>query len=155
MKQTLINFGKHLLWGLLIILGGLFFYLVGAQAIGYLPYSDRPGPGWYGGLSFSWSQISYIGGFIGLFGIYIFVELVVVYVLFRLFRLVGFHHILYPILGGLVIGFLTAYITMGIGWYIAIDRSSVMVGGLLGAFYGAALFPSLFRPRNEKKLEAQ
>lgn len=154
MKQILIELGKHLLWGLLIILGGLFFYMVMVQEIGYLPYSDRPGRGWYDGLPFSWSQISYIGGFIGLIGIYIFAELVVVYILFRLFRLMGFNHMVYAVLGGLVIGFLTAYITMGMGWYIAIDGSSVIVGGLLGAFYGAVLFPNIFRPRNEKKIEA-
>ena len=134
MKQTLIRFAKHLLWGLLIILGDLFFYMVVVQAIGYLPYSDRPGPGWHDGLFFSWSQISYIGGFIGLLGIYILAELVVVYLLFRLFRFIGFNRMVYGVLGGLLIGFLTAYITMGIGWYIAIDGSSVIVVGLLGLF---------------------
>ena len=133
-------------------MGGLFLYMVVVQAIGYLPYSDRPGPGWYDESSFSWNQISYIGGFIGFLGIYIFVELVVVYLLFLLFQMIGFNHVVYAILGGLIIGFLTAYITMGMGWYIAIDGSSVVVGGLLGAFYGAVMFPNAFRPYKEKKL---
>ena len=125
-------------------------YMVVVQTIGYLPYSDRPGPGWYKQeLSINLDQIKYIWGFIWFLGIYVLAELVIVYGLFRLFRLIGFNRIVYAVLGGLIIGFLTLYNTMGIGWYIAIDTSSVFAGGILGIIYGSTLFPKFLEP-NEK-----
>src|ERR1700674_315761 len=30
------------------VVGGTLLVLVGSSVIGYLPYSDRPGPGWHG-----------------------------------------------------------------------------------------------------------
>ena len=33
---------------LLVIVGSMITTLTLASAVGYLPYSDRPGPGWYG-----------------------------------------------------------------------------------------------------------
>lgn len=151
MKQTLTKFAKHLLLGLLVILGGLFLYMIVVQIIGYLPYSDRPGSGWYkDDLSISWNEINYIWGFIWFLGIYILAELILVYGLFRLFTLIGYNRTVYATLGGLIIGFLTFYSTLGIGWYIAIDSSSVIAGGILGMLYGATLFPIYLRPNKEK-----
>ena len=150
MKETLKNFGKHMLWGLLIILGGLFIYLAFTITIGYIPYSDRPGPGWHKEeVGISLQEISFIWGFIWFLGIYILGELIIVYWLFRLFRLLGFNKIVYSILGGLIIGFFTLYLTLGIGWYIAIDGSTVIIGGVLGLIYGATLFPKFVRPQNK------
>ena len=143
MKQ----FGRHLLFGLLIILGGLFLYMTIAISIGYLPYSDRPGPGWYKKpFGISWEEISYIWSFILFLGIYILGTLIIVYFLFRLFRLIGYNRIIYSILGGLIIGFLSLYWTYGIGWYIAIDGSTILTGGILGLIYGATLFPKFLKP---------
>lgn len=143
MKQ----FGRHLLFGLLIILGGLFLYMTIAISIGYLPYSDRPGPGWYKKpFGISWDEISYIWSFILFLGIYILGTLIIVYFLFRLFRLIGYNKIIYSILGGLIIGFLSLYWTYGIGWYIAIDGSTILTGGILGVIYGATLFPKFLKP---------
>jgi len=143
MKQ----FGRHLLFGLLIILGGLFLYMTIVISIGYLPYSDRPGPGWYKKpFGISWEVISYIWSFILFLGIYILGTLIIVYFLFRLFRLIGYNRIIYSILGGLIIGFLSLYWTYGIGWYIAIDGSTILTGGILGLIYGATLFPKFLKP---------
>ena len=143
MKQ----FGRHLLFGLLIILGGLFLYMTIAISIGYLPYSDRPGPGWYKKpFGISWDEIRYIWSFILFLGIYILGTLIIVYFLFRLFRLIGYNRIIYSILGGLIIGFLSLYWTYGIGWYIAIDGSTILTGGILGLIYGATLFPKFLKP---------
>lgn len=143
MKQ----FGRHLLFGLLIILGGLFLYMTIAISIGYLPYSDRPGSGWYKKpFGISWDEISYIWSFILFLGIYILGTLIIVYFLFRLFRLIGYNKIIYSILGGLIIGFLSLYWTYGIGWYIAIDGSTILTGGILGVIYGATLFPKFLKP---------
>jgi hypothetical protein len=147
LKGLLIQFGKHLFFGLLIILGGIFLYMICTISIGYLPYSDRPGPGWYKKpFGISWEEINYIWDFILLLGVYILGVLVIVYLLFRLFRLIGYNGIVYSILGGLIIGFLSFYVTLGIGWYIAIDDSTVLIGGILGLIYGAILFPKFLRP---------
>ena len=143
MKQ----FGRHLLFGLLIILGGLFLYMTIVISIGYLPYSDRPGPGWYKKpFGISWDETRYIWSFILFLGIYILGTLIIVYFLFRLFRLIGYNRITYSILGGLIIGFLSLYWTYGIGWYIAIDGSTILTGGILGLIYGATLFPKFLKP---------
>lgn len=153
MKETFKKFGKHIFWGLLIILGGLFLYMATVTTIGYLPYSDRPGPGWYKDeLSISWNEINFIWGFILFLGIYVLAELIIVYFFFRLIRLIGYNRIIYSIIGGLIIGFLTLYNTLGIGWYIAIDQTTVIAGGILGLIYGTTLFPLYLKP-NVKTIE--
>jgi hypothetical protein len=91
LKNSLRQFGLHLLFGLLIILGGLFVYLIFAIAVGYLPYSDRPGPGWYKKrFGIGWDEIRFVFEFILFLGIYILGTLIIVYLLFRLFRLIGY-----------------------------------------------------------------
>lgn len=153
LKENLLNFVKHLLWGVMIILGGLFLYMTLIQAIGYLPYSDRPGSGWYKDeFSLTWNEIEYIWGFIWFLGIYISVELIIVYFLFRLFRLIGYNRVVFAILGGLIIGFLSLYTTFGIGWYIAIDSSSVICSGILGIIYGSTLFPTYIKPIKKEEI---
>lgn len=118
-----------------------------AISIGYLPYSDRPGPGWYKKpFGISLDEVNYIWGFILFLGIYILGTLIIVYLFFRLFRLIGYNRIIFSILGGLIIGFLSLYCTLGIGWYIAIDRSTILAGGALGLIYGAMLFPKFLKP---------
>ena len=145
--NNLKSFGKHLLWGLIIILGGLFIYLITIMTIGYLPYSDRPGPGWHKDhWSISWGEIKFVIDFLLFLGIYVLGELIVGYLLFRLIRLVGYNKIVFAVLGGLIFGFLTLYVTLGIGWYIALDGSTVLVGGVLGLLYGATFFPKFMRP---------
>ena len=139
------QFGLHLLFGLLIILGGIFIYMTIATSIGYLTYSDRPGSGWNKDVGISIDALNFILGFIVFLGIYILPTLIVVYLLFLLFKLIGYNRIIFAILGGLIIGALSYYWTLGIGWYIAIDFSTVVVGGLLGVIYGATLFPKYLK----------
>ena len=31
-----------------LVIGGIALFMVGGMLVGYLPYTDRPGPGWYG-----------------------------------------------------------------------------------------------------------
>src|SRR5438270_9914662 len=72
LRASFEQFGQHLLFGSLIILGGLFLYMTIVISIGYLPYSDRPGPGWYKKpFGISWDEMTYIGSFVLFLGIYI------------------------------------------------------------------------------------
>jgi hypothetical protein len=42
---------------LLVVIGGTIAFLSLAPVFGYLPYSDRPGPGWYGRFpAISWAE---------------------------------------------------------------------------------------------------
>lgn len=154
LQIELKRFGLHLLSGLFIILGGLFVYLISIMLVGYLPYSDRPGSGWYKGqIHISWQTISFIGSFILFLGIYLLAALIISYLLLRIISLFGYNRLVFALLGSLIIGFLSFYVTLGIGWYIALDDSTVIAAGILGIVYGATLFPKYLDPnkRGSKK----
>lgn len=147
LKTFFTQLGWHLLFSSLIILGGLFIYMSIAYSIGYLSYSDRPGPGWTDkSFGIDWETLLFIGNFVLFLGIYVIGTLLILYLLFKIFVLIGFNRIVYSIIGGITIGFLCFYWTAGIGWYIAIDFSTILVGGILGSIYGATLFPTFLNP---------
>jgi hypothetical protein len=142
LKQFLFGYGRHLFWGLLIILGGLLVYLTAALAVGYRPYSSRPGVNWHP----EWvlpdgATLIFLFRFLALLGVYVLAALTLNFILFRLLRLIAYNRIVFALMGGLAIGLSTFYITLGIGWYIAVNELTVLVAGGLGLIYGATLFP--------------
>jgi hypothetical protein len=145
MKSILKNFAWHLFTGLLIIICGLFVYLFIIMLCGYLPYSDRPGPGWHKGMHINSEEIMFIVDFLLFLSIYVLAELIIVFIVFRVIRLIGYNRIVFGFFGGLVFFFFTGYVTLGIGWYIALDFSTVIAGGILGAIYGATIFPKFLK----------
>lgn len=144
LKRFLSGYARHLFWSLLTILGGLFLYLVTTLAIGYRPYSDRPRSGrhleWE---LLDWNTLSFLFRFLFFLGIYLLAVLTLTFILFRLLRLIGYNRIVFALLGGLITGLVTFYVTLAIGWYIAISQVTVMVAGGLGFLYGATLFPGI------------
>ena len=71
MKRFLLDFLRSAGIYELVTYGGLTLFLALAPLVGYLPYSDRPGPGWYGhfpalGWSAFWGNAGQMAGF-GLF----------------------------------------------------------------------------------------
>ena len=72
--------------------------------------------------------------------------LTLTFVVFRLLRLIGYNRIVFTLLGGLITGLVTFYVTLAIGWYIAINELTVIVAGGLGLAYGATLFPAIIHP---------
>ena len=48
-----------------VVSAGTLLFLVGSSAVGYLAYSDRPGPGWGRGI-FSWSEVKFFVGWLPL-----------------------------------------------------------------------------------------
>ena len=142
LKRFLSGYGRHLFWGLLIILGGLFIYLTTALAVGYRPYSDRPRSGWpLDWELLDWTTLSFLFRFLLFLGTYLLAALTLTFILFRLLRLLGYNRIVFALLGGLITGLATCYVTVAIGWYIAINDLTVIVAGALGMIYGATLFP--------------
>src|SRR5258708_7216208 len=48
-----------------VVAAGTLLFLVGSSIVGYLAYSDRPGPGWGRGV-FSWSEVKFFAGWLPL-----------------------------------------------------------------------------------------
>jgi hypothetical protein len=142
LKRFLSGYARHVFWGLLFILGGLFIYLTIALSVGYRPYSDRPRSGWR--LEWElldWSTLSFLFRFLLFLGTYLLAALTLTFILFKLLRLIGYNRIVFALLGGLITGLVTCYVTLAIGWFIAINELTVIVAGGLGLVYGATLFP--------------
>jgi hypothetical protein len=142
LKHFLSGYARHLFWSLLIILGGLFIYLVLALAVGYRPYSDRPRSGlqlqWE---LLDWGTLSFLFRFLLFLGAYLLAVLTLTFIFFKFLRLIGYNRIVFALLGGLITGLVTFYVTLAIGWYIAINELTVIVAAGLGLVYGATLFP--------------
>ncbi|UPT77495.1 hypothetical protein MN086_10660 [Sulfurovum sp. XGS-02] len=113
---------------------------------GYLAYSDRPGPGWYAEpFSLSWeeflSNTVYILGWALLLSIYAIIIALVLFGLVRLLERFKMPDLGVAIVGAVLSGLLSAYIVLGIGWYIAIGLPAIIVGLVLGMLFGAFLLP--------------
>lgn len=142
LKRFLSGYARHLFWSLLIILGGLFIYLVAALSVGYRPYSDRPRSGQHLNWELlDWHTLAFLFRFLLFLGAYLLAVLTLTFILFKLLRLIGYNRTVFALLGGLITGLVTLYVTLAIGWYIAINQVTVLVAGGLGLVYGATLFP--------------
>lgn len=114
---------------------------------GYLPYSDRPGPGWQRPHLPQLAEINFYLGFI----IYLAIPslyyaagqtfLAVIYELCSLPRW------LVRVLGALL-AFLSAGLLMeGAGWMIAISATGIYIAAACGLFWGLIILPALYAPR--------
>jgi hypothetical protein len=146
-KNELVRFTKN--WFVcvaaytLVVAATVFILLLGCSAVGYLPYSDRPGPGWgnvpahvpsieeiqYFG---SWTiylvpMCAFWGSFIFFFGAWA--------TWFRTPRW------LVRVLGILFCGFLALLATEAAGWYIAIAAFPVYGAGAAGSLFGGLVLP--------------
>jgi hypothetical protein len=129
-----------------LVLGGTSASLIVARVVGYLPYSDRPGPGWYG--LFAGATLEGVvrsTGFVlgwALFAIpfSIFAILPTLSAV-RIFEWAGFPRVLNVSIGAGVGAVGTLYLVLGMGWYIALDSYTPWLSAFLGAVYGALLLP--------------
>lgn len=125
---------------LAVVAVGTFLFLIGSSAVGYLAYSDRPGPGWGRGV-FSWGEVKF---FVGWLPLLVYCLLFQGVALFPFARLLGWFHsprwlvrVFCAVFASLaaLIGVLAA------GWYIAISQYPVYAGAICGLAYGALLLP--------------
>lgn len=138
--------GTVLLFPLLVALGTSTTLLV-ASCIGYLSYSDRPGPGWYGPRHWpTWQEILTYFGFAPWFAYFC---------LFFGLGLLGLSLILSfasspkwlnRILGGVFSLLSAGLAVMGAGWYIALSSLGAYASLLFGLIYGVFVFPVFTRP---------
>ena len=131
---------------LLVVAGGLTLFLILSPLFGYLPYSDRPGPGWFGRFpavgwaefwSNAWRMLSY-GAFIAL--------LIAIGGALCALLIRGAEYFRAPVLavrigGGLVTAVVTAWFVMGAAWYIALGLAGWVVSIGLGLVAGAWILP--------------
>lgn len=123
-----------------VVSAGTLLFLVGSSIVGYLAYSDRPGPGWGRG-TFSWSEVKF---FVGWLPLLIFGLLYLGAALFPFARLLGWFHSprwLLCIFGGLFAGIAADVGVLAAGWYIAISQYPAYAGAVSGMIYGAVLLP--------------
>lgn len=123
-----------------VVAGGTFLFLVSSTIVGFLPYSDRPGPGWGRG-AFNWHEV---GFFVGWLPLLIYPLLFLGLSLFPFARLLGWFRaprLLLRVFGALFSGTAALIAVLAGGWYIAISESAALAGALSGMIYGALLLP--------------
>src|SRR5487761_2164904 len=87
-KRVAVQFcGTALLFSATVALGTSITLLV-ASSVGYLPYSDRPGPGWWGRVH--WPSLAEAGTYLGFAPVFGYFCLIFGVVLFLLSLVLGF-----------------------------------------------------------------
>jgi hypothetical protein len=131
---------------LLVVVGGSFCFLTLAPVFGYLPYSDRPGPGWIGrfpaiGWAAFWHGVAYMSSWALLLVPYAAAAGLIVFALARLLERVRTPRVVVAIVAALVAAFASGYVVLAIGWYIAIADAPVNLACVLGLVFGGFLLP--------------
>lgn len=123
--------------------------LLFASCIGYLPYSDRPGPGWWAPAH--WPSLSEVGNYLGFAPWFAYFCLYFGVGLFALSLVLGVAATpawLTRFLGGGISALAAGLAVAGAGWYFALASIGPNTAIAIGLFYGVFLFPR-FVYRNE------
>ena len=128
------------------VVGGTGVFMLLAPLAGYLPYSDRPGPGWHGGpFEVQWREFVGYAGFVLVwllfFAAYGFVVAFVTLALVRTLERFGAPIALVRAAGGLISAALTFFLLGQVGWYISLGLVVGVVGALLSTYFGAFQLP--------------
>jgi hypothetical protein len=145
MKSLLRDYIRALGWYVALIVVGLVATLTISSAVGYLPYSDRPGPSWTRP-SLSFGQLGYYASWsvFLLFPASIYGTGAFAY--HRLLRFLNAPLLLIRMLAGLTGGIISFVIAAGAGWYIAMASFPVWVAAGLGGLWGGLLLPRFLGP---------
>lgn len=123
----MIQLLKHIIYGLLIISGGVYLYSLLFLNITFVKNSGE-------NFFFLYLTLVY------------FCELLFLYGLFSIFKLIGFRFVIYSILGGFFIGSITFITTQYALWFVPLDDSIATIAAILGLLYGIILFPVFLKP---------
>jgi hypothetical protein len=129
-----------------LIVFGLVITLTISSAVGYLPYSDRPGPGWTEP-SFSFAQLGFYLGWSVLLLAPCAIYGTVVFAFHRVLRFLDAPSVIIRLVGALSAGLIALVLAAGVGWYIAMAAFPAFVAAGLGAGWGAVLLPRYLGPR--------
>ncbi|HXN24791.1 MAG TPA: hypothetical protein VOA41_18815 [Candidatus Dormibacteraeota bacterium] len=121
---------------------GTFLLLVVISAIGYLPYSDRPGPGWYSAHIPNLQEVSYYASWATLFvGPFALLWGMLLFVLVRALGWFATPRWLVRIIAAVIAFFLSLLGLASAGWYIAIAGVVVYGGAGIGSLFGGWILP--------------
>lgn len=140
MKPFLRDYLLAVVWYMALLVPGLVITLTVSSAVGYLPYSDRPGPGWVGP-SFSWGQVGYFASWSVLLLAPVAIYGTAVFGYLRLLSFLSAPQLLIRVLGAVAAGIVSFAVAAGAGWYIAMAAFPVWIAAGLGAVWGAVLLP--------------
>lgn len=139
---------------------GLFSALVGlgtsavllfASCMGYLPYSDRPGPGWWNHVH--WPSLVETVNYLGFAPWFAYFCLYFGAGLFILSLVLGFAVTptwLNRFIGGGISALAAGLAVAGGGWYFALASIGPDAAIVIGLFYGVFLFPRFVRPSERR-----
>jgi hypothetical protein len=151
LRPFLIQFlGTAVLFSALVG-AGTCLVLLAASSFGYLPYSDRPGPGWYSHAHFpTWEEVRIYFGFTSFFAYFVFFQGCVIYVLSLILNLSKPPRWLVRTIGGIVSFLAAGLAVLGAGWYIALAPIGSYAAATIGLLYGIFLFPKSLHPRTKE-----
>ena len=144
--RFLLDLLKGTLVYLLVVAGGLTAFLIVSPLFGYLAYSDRPGPGWFGKFpAVSWSEFwanawslvptgAFIAMLIATGGAFC-------VLLIRTMEHDGASLLAVRVIGGLVTTLVTAFFVLAAGWYIALGTPAWAFSVLLAVVAGVWILP--------------
>jgi hypothetical protein len=128
----------------LVAFGAPLVAMVVMAFVGYVPYSDRPGPGWYGlRLGVTAREIQFFVGWWAFTGLYAMPVGALLFALQGVLRIIRVPRRLVATICGLAGFLLSAYLAAATGWYIAISAVPVVVAAVAGSLYGALVLPRL------------
>ena len=137
----------------LVILGGLLLLLVGCGLVGYLPYSDRPGPGWGASHLPGWEEIQFYMGWDVHMAPLLLLGGTIFYIFVLLMGWLRAPRWLLSLSAGIFCGLLSLVVTAGVGWYISIAAFPAYGAGVLGLLFGCLILPR-FAPQSGTKWPA-
>lgn len=124
---------------------GTLLTLVISSLVGFLPYSDRPGPGWYGP-QISLEQTRFFAGWGLLLSPYLLGFALILFLFVRFLRWAHTPRWLVACVGALASAIASLVIVAGLGWYIALAGFVPLVSGIAGLLYGAFVLPRYLGP---------
>jgi hypothetical protein len=146
MKKLVLDGAKSLGLYLLVVVGGTVAFLSVAPVVGYLPYSDRPGPGWFGSFpAVNWLEFvenfRFMLGWAMLLAPYAVVAGLIIFSLARALEFVRTPRLIVALVCAVISACFSGYLVLAFGWYIAIDTLPVYFAMLMGLLFGGLLLP--------------
>jgi len=130
----------------LVVIGGTIAFLCLAPVFGYLGYSDRPGPGWFGHFpAITWPEFVENAQFMfGWAKLFVWQSLFFGFLIVLLAR--GLEWMRTPRLAVAIISavasvFFTSFLMLAAGWYISLGPAPFYFSILLAVLFGAILLP--------------
>lgn len=141
--------GTALLFSVVVAVGTSLVLLV-SSCVGYLPYSDRPGPGWWGRVHWPyWGEFVTYVGFTPWFAYFCLFFGLGLFALSLVLGIASTPRWLNRLLGGVIAALAAGLAVLAGGWYFALAEIGPDAALILGLLYGVFLFPHFIQPRRK------